>query len=304
MIPKKLLGIGILITMLLMNGCAPASDKDLSLKDLNVGGRGLEISLLKNSPPDQVWIDTNFKVDLELRNEGLKRIDEGVVSVSACENVEFVEAENEVMVKEGISLKPKSRFNPEGDLTYVDFEVDPKSEDLECLFHIEACYQYETYADPDVCIDADVYNLKSDKVCQVEDEMKLKKQAAPVVIDRIEESILVLDESLKVRFKIFVKNIGGGEVVNLEDYDKMCGNKSFDPSIINQVGISAKLSNQDISCSPDKLSLSDNERANYFICTASEVEKPIDAYVAPLSITLSYGYVETLYKTVEVRDFE
>ena len=304
MTSKKVLGIGLLITLLIISGCAKTTDKELSLEDLNIGGKGLEISLLKNSPPDQVWIDTNFKVDLELKNKGLKRIDDGIVAVSACENVEFVEAKKRVMVKESISLKPKSRFNPEGDITYIDFEVDPKSEDLECLFHIEACYKYETYADPDVCIDADVYNLKTSKVCQVKDEIKLKKQAAPVVVDKIEESILVLDESLKVRFKIFIKNIGGGEIINLEEYDKMCRADEFEPNIINQVRIAAKLSNQDIKCSPDKLFLSDNERANYFMCTASEVEKPIDAYVAPLSITLSYGYVKTIYKIIEVKDFE
>ena len=301
---KNIVGIIILTTLIVLSGCQASSEKKLTLKDFNIGSKGLVISLLKNSPPDQVWTDTNFKISLELKNEGLKKVENGIIAVSTCESVSFGEEGSQVAIKDDISLNPRSRFNPEGGITYVDFEVKPESEDEDCLFQIESCYGYETYADPDICVDADIYNLKTDKVCQVKDVMKLKKQAGPVVVGSIEESILVLDKSLKVRFKIFVKNVGSGEVIKLSEFNKICGETDFEPDILNQVGISAKLSNQDVSCSPEWLTLSENDKANYFICTANEVEKPIDAYTAPLSITLNYGYVDTIYKVVEVKNFE
>ena len=109
---------------------------------------------------------------------------------------------------------------------------------------------------------------------------------------------------LKVRFKIFVKNIGKGEVVKSTEFEKICGKNDFQPNILNQIGITSKLSNQEVICSPERLTLSENDKANYFICTADNVEKPIEAYIAPLSITLSYGYVNTIYKTIEVKSFD
>ena len=75
---------------------------------------------------------------------------------------------------------------------------------------VTACYRYKTIADPKVCIDPNPFRaVQERKVCEVRDQSLGGGQGAPVAVTKIEEQV----GSDKIHFRIFIQNVGDGEVI-------------------------------------------------------------------------------------------
>ena len=265
------------------------------------------MTLLKNAPPPEVWNDTSFKIAMEIRNLGVTDINDATIAVSSCKAVSFSDLAGEPHSAyiDNIEVEGVSRFQPGGGFWIGDFTLHAGGRDDECLIQTELCYTYETNADPEVCIDPDPYNIKENKVCQIEN-VNLGEQGAPVVVSKVEPSGMVSDDNMNVQFKIFVRNVGDGQVTkNTAVLWDICGEDKFTYSDLELIKVTAKVHDKNLECGADsiegEITMTDKNELNYVICTG-ELETPNSEYVTPLTINLKYGYVVTKYDIIKVKE--
>lgn len=231
------------------------------------------------------------------------------------------------------NLYGKQINNPDGGYDILEFTgtVDLSNlmlEKYEPTFLVTACYDYMTRASPNICIDPDPFStVKEDKVCTISDTT-LKDQGAPVAITKIEQKAL----SNSMQFKIYFKNVGGGDVI-ATDVLKRCSGQTTDTSDGETVG---KLSRKDMDVVKVKaVMLRGNEKDNLkcvgdyidiekydgkmegsyarlinnegsILCNLPEYKKDStkkeyrEAFETPLYIELLYGYRNTISKKVEI----
>ncbi|RMF55276.1 hypothetical protein D6745_02560 [Candidatus Woesearchaeota archaeon] len=308
-VKKIMFAVILIFAVMILSSCGirQKTGKEIDFLDLNVGGQGLVMKLLKNAPPPEVWEDTNFKVAMEVRNLGVTDVNDATIAVSSCKAVSFSDlaGTHHAATINNIEIKGVSRFQPGGGFWIGDLTLHADKRDDECLIQTELCYTYETNADPDVCVDPDPYNIKENKVCKAEN-IDLKEQGAPVVVSRVEPSAIVSDNKMNVQYKIFVKNVGDGQITkNTAVLWDICGSDKFTYDDLEVVKVTAQLHDVDLKCGADsnegEIIMTDKNELNYVVCTG-ELETPNSEYVTPLNINLKYGYVVTKYNVIKVKE--
>lgn len=200
-----------------------------------------------------------------------------------------------------------------------------------------ACYEYSAIATESVCIDTDINNMGTfEQVCEAE-EIPLQDQGGPVAISEIETNMLPRtnpdgEQYVQPQFIIHVENRGDGRVINKEKIEDACTAaplqkndynavflqslilstdmwnyhfNGFDPTTGKEIALS--IDYDSIECTPNPLILQGN-KFDYFKCTltenvaeyAEELMANQPSYTTPLSITLSYGYLETRSKDITI----
>jgi len=200
-----------------------------------------------------------------------------------------------------------------------------------------ACYEYSAIATESVCIDTDINNMGTfEQVCEAED-IDLQDQGGPVAIDKIETHMMPRtspngEQYVQPQFIIYVENRGDGRVINKEKIEDACTAaplskndynavflqslilstdmwnyhfNGFDPTTGKEIALS--IDYDSIECTPNPLILQGN-KFDYFKCTltenvaeyAEELMANQPSYTTPLSITLSYGYLETRSKDITI----
>ncbi len=294
-----------LLIVLLIAGCGGGgSYSPETVPDLNTGGKGLSMELLTNMPPDELLMDTDFKVGVLVKNEGYSPASPVLLSVSSCQAAPI--GGSTVAGTNWDLIEGKTMYNPSGSNVRYIFDLQAQEEDLECLLQIELCYLYETFADPDVCVDPDIYNLKNDKVCTIQ-QVKPGKQGGPVVVDKIDTAMLPSGGEMIVQFKIYVKNLQEGQVVSYSEsaIGDVCGSQTdLSPDRIgwNEVRASVTLGATDLDCGSGIIHMTRNFDSNFVLCSTTIPINTI-TYSSPLNIRLSYGYITNDYKEVTIRDF-
>jgi len=305
--------------LLVIAGCKGNTGSSTPITDVDVrkGIEGLTIEFTKNAPPDSVFEDTVFPIALTLRNKGASDIEEseGFLSIGIEKAfLDFMEQNNEPMQ---FGIKGKSIFNLDGDqrLEIVNVQakdIGAQSEKRSSTIFATACYTYETKLGTSVCIDTDIFGERPrDKVCQVKDLEFNDGQGGPVAITKIETRILPdadQDPNIVIpHFIIHVENRGNGEVIvpEQEKIQSACTSESLSHKDFNRIKITAKLSNQKLDCDikeeESNTGIRLREKKDIARCTLKEgINKNRDAYTAPLSITLDYGYTFTLSKDITI----
>jgi len=302
---KKISLIFILIVVVFLSGCELIGTGETpSEKDFRTGSNGLTISFLPNAPPDEVYEENPFSVGILLKNEGACEVRNGIVSFSVEERyVEISNYENSVR----FNLDGKSFATPGGDqetkfLKAKTKTIEGQSEKRETTIIASLCYPYKTIADASVCIDPDIYGLKTmNKICSVKD-ISLPAQGAPVAVTKIESKMLSAenDDYIKPQFIIHVKNVNNGEVIKKEKFQDACSSNSIGIDDINVIDIKAELSGQMLECSPGTLKLKDGEDS--IRCVLEEgIPKERGTYTSPLVIELEYGYMNSISNTFLIK---
>ncbi|MCH8003394.1 MAG: hypothetical protein IH934_02085 [Nanoarchaeota archaeon] len=274
-------------------------------------------------------VDSRFnEIDEEL--SGIKvrndEINDRIIEIS----VEVIDVRKKLNLIENDLLdeiKGKSIFSPNGDQELITINAQTKkigaqSETRPSTILATACYPYKTIFGASVCIDTDIYGeRRGKKVCSITDLRFGEGQGAPVAITKIETRMLPLPEDsnlVKPHFLIHIENKGNGEVVELSKVEQACTSERLDYRSFNTIIIKASLSGKPLDCrikkegpkaeppppAPTTIRLRDKE--NLVRCTLElipgEVDELIDinrdAYIAPLSIELEYGYTFTISKDI------
>ena len=280
---KLIFIIGLFVLVLLSFGCKKQDGLGIEVLEYNTGTNGLEITAIKNLPPEEIWKGNTFVVGIEIRNSGAFDIEDGKLAISGFDP-EYISIQEP---QTSFSLKGKQPGYPEGDVEILNFQVQNTeiregSEELVSSFTVNAQYHYETEASTQVCIDPDIYNTLKIKTCEIGTITLKGGQGAPVAITSIDETMSPAGLDYEVFFLIHASNKGNGNVMNKKIKVK-----------------EARLSNQMISC-VDEIDF-DNKGDNLIQCSANLTDLR-GAYLAPFSITLEYDYETSVDKRFKVVD--
>jgi hypothetical protein len=317
----------ILIIILIISGCnvgPKRNDKDrhpISEADIKVGTEGLKMEFLETMPPEKIFEKAPFPVSVQLKNKGASDIKDGVLALGIEEDYMRL-AENQVKVP--FNIEGKSIVNLEGGEKIINWGMESRNIESQSESHIStilatACYTYKTNISTSICIDPDVYSLKRDiKSCTVKDVTFSKGQGAPIAVTKVETQMLpdfdgqpdFDDKIVKPQIIIYIENKGNGEVINLENYKKVCSKEALEYRDYNTIFIEAFLSGKEMDCTPKEDFLNEVEKRGYIRlkskkdiirCVLEEgLSQNKPSYTTPLKIVLSYGYTFTISKDVTI----
>lgn len=277
--------------------------------DVHKGSEGLRIEIQQNTPPDEVYEKEKFKVVANVINKGAYEASNAIVSVNY--ESDFVDLLSERKVN--VDLKGKDVYNMWNDEKIISFDMqagilDKKSELHTSFIMLTTCYDYETIASFQVCIDTNIYQTRpeSDKVCTVSDQSS-SGQGGPLIVSKVEEDISG-GEYVTPSFKIYIQNRGRGNIIREGKKEEACTSvgiteDDYDIVILADVELSTyKLSNGDIRCSPDELKLRDDELMIRCTLERNDIRSSDPSFMTSLKIHLKYGYTETESVVFDIMD--
>jgi hypothetical protein len=314
-----------IILISLAYGCKPRTPSVEPEKgapeEIYKGYTGLEMSFMKNLPPDKLYDTVPLDIILELKNTGVYDL------TGRCELYLHGYDENIITgllkTESCGELEPKTQYNPEGGRDtqqfyttniYLPQEIDS----LPQTFVVTACYRYQTIANPVVCIDPHLFEpFPIERACQVKDVTLSGGQGAPVSVDKVEVEMM----KGKVLFRISISNRGaattkttvfgsrkveqtGRRGTVLSTYTSVIDDCPFhlDYNDFNIVDYWVDMTGGSLlKCSPEidgdyKIRLVDGKGTIY--CYFNIYGE--SAYTTPLNIQLDYNYMESISKQVEI----
>lgn len=303
--------------LIILTGCINLNPKKTTTaSSLYKGVKGLEMSFVKNAPPSRIFEQNQFNVIVNVKNKGAYDVgfdkdgkvsdDNGILVLTPESGYVDIKELNEQkgVVSAGFSVRGRSLSNDVGDeinlySTLEARELSSLSALHSSIIFATICYPYQTKVSTSVCIDPDIYDLGTVKqACDGKDLSFSGGQGAPVAVTNVEVRMAPEGENVKPQFLIHVENKGNGEIVRKEEYETACQRKiSPEQDYFNVVNIEVKLSNKELECEQrdnKKIVILDGKKG-IIKCSSGEIVAK-NAYVAPLSITLDYGYTKTISK--------
>ncbi len=271
---KILIGI---IVLIVISGCRlgerDPGDVELEVVEYHKGKEGLVLSLVKGRPPAEIWPESDFVIDVELRNKGAYDIEGGTIKLHGFNPRYVTPSEDEKRIQQ---LMGKQLGYPEGDYATVQFEESnilnpPGKESLS--FTVSAEYDYETDASAEICINPELNPIikTQETICEVK-EINLKGgQGAPVAITTINEIPSYKGTNLNLNFILDIKNVGKGEVLG-------------DVTLEN-----VKLGGQVLVCDKTEFGLKKETGAARIKCEFN-IFRPSGPYTSVITAKLSYRY--------------
>jgi len=303
-------GLAVLVLFLLLIslvGCArfKRTSPDDEPEEIYRGTKGLDMKFSRNLPQSKIYDTSSLNILLELENKGTydlsgskcrlylsgfdDRIIRGLDKDKICSN----------------SLEGKSILNPEGGFNTLQFSTDlidlPDYLDkLPQKILVTACYEYQTTANPIVCIDPHLYEIGPiDRACTVRDVSTPGGQGAPVAVSGVKVEMAGRD---RVAFRITISNVGGGTPLYRGASVFTDCPFNVDPKDYNIVSYDVDMSGGSVmKCSPEldgdyRVRLVDNKGTIF--CTFRVSGE--NAYTTPLRIILDYNYMQSISKDIEI----
>lgn len=327
---NKIILIFVLCILLITASCG-TNKKDLNIQNVRTlfkGNEGLKLSFLRNAPPNRIYEDTDFISILKIENKGaydigIDEIEEkgilvisaeiGYVDLKGFEEVDgIIIDENQ---KANFEVRGKSLANEKGDfITATALLHSRKLPSPSSLFSstifATTCYPYETSLTASICVDSDFNNIEpKEKACQVKDLVFSGGQGAPVSITKIETLFSKFGEDkIKPIFLIYIENKGNGQIIKKSKYKEACSNEikiNKDDQLqkaFNIIEINAELPNNKFNCKKNENDpdFSISGKSGIIRCVAPEMEFQEEAYISPFTVTLSYGYTDTISKQFNI----
>lgn len=301
----------VVIIVLVLVGCQSAvPGKDQQTVSYRSGSEGLRISFLENLPPNRLFDNEDFNAVVQVENRGAS-------DAGASGDKVYLSGFDPSIITGistfGMQIPPLLGKNPRlqeqaGGLDTVYFKGRIASlkgkgfPQFPAKILATTCYQYETVASPQVCIDPNPFSptLKQ-KVCSVQNAAA-GTQGAPIAVTSVD----VDATPGSTKFKVHVANVGGGRVfryglqslLHCSPFSEGLGFNELDYIEVQDVIVS-DVSIKD-TCRP-----SDNNHVRLtggqgmFYCEFNRM-RGTSAYQTPLIIKLRYGYETTVLKNVDI----
>ncbi len=267
------------------------------------GTKGIEMSFVPSNPPNEVFEGSPMTVLIEYSNKGANPISDGSLYLTGYDPAFLFRNSGGYQEWSLRGLQGKSLLNPVGEEKLAEFtDNDIRKPDNIDRFaqklKLTACYNYMTTASAQVCIDPDPYNLGGGtKTCTVGIVSLSGGQGAPVAVTKIDERIA----GNRVQFKIYFKNVGGGEVF-IGPTSHCYSNLQYDD--MNKVVVDrVSFSNRNINCEPEygtPIRLNNGE--GFVICYDEGHLGDGDEYITTLNIKLKYSYRDSIVKSIDILD--
>jgi hypothetical protein len=302
------------IALMVIPGCTGGGGKVPINVDYRTGTKGVEMTFLKNAPPDQVLDGIPVNLGIQLENKGAADVEDGILVLTTEQDYLVVDQwmktygymeidENRIQ----FSLTGITEVNPKGERTIATargntLDLEPQTETHTTTIIASCCYPYKTLLSDSICVDTDLYDQKSvSKVCKVTSK-SYSSQGAPIAVTRIDTLMLQSDveEYVLPQFSIRIDNVGKGTPYDSERTGDACSSYALLPEEVNVVKVKAALDGKALSCIPEKLKL--RGEGDTVRCTlAKGMEKQAGNYVGAIVVELDYGYMSTISKKVEIR---
>lgn len=293
----SIIALGLLILFLLVS-CSGVQNINPDVQaDLYTGTRGIEITLLPNAPPTQLFATPRSQLNfiVEIKNRGVFDTSGQLYLGGYDPNIIPIRDP----VRDFGPIEGKKEYNTEGGFQTLDYQAlgifMPEGLDrLNQPFSLTAIYDYETVATAVVCVDPNPYAPVQPTVrtCIPQSVSLGGGQGAPVAVNLIE----VQSSGEKVFFKIHVANVGDGSVVAVGERNPFIVREDIEK--INKVFYDVTMSGLYGTCKPNNPLRLTNEQGIIF-CEFPIPFESKDAYQTTLKIRLSYGYVNEIIRNVQ-----
>jgi len=277
-------------------------ETEVALKQVQTGTQGLELRFLPDQPPRTLYDTNEFVAIAEVWNRGNYDLEPGSCFLELTgydpNIIKGVFARQSCIL--GSLLEGKKTYNLDGSFNQIEFRSPniflPQGVfEYEPTLNLVACYQYQTTANPLVCVENSLYTVASEqKSCYVQDVSTPGGQGAPVGISYVGVDMA----GSRAIFEINVVNYGGGRVLSPQVSLANCPN-NLEYYDFDKVGYSVSLSGgQLIDCKPfdGLVRLSNNQ--GKIVCTFDIGNTR--AYETPLMIRLDYNYMQSLLQPTKI----
>ncbi len=284
---------------------------NIDYEKIHTGTEGLVLSTVSGAPPPEVLTEQDFSMVVKLENQGATNIKGGKLKLIM--NQDYLDPHG--VVSADFDLEGKSLVNPVGGVDFVTFLMTSKVlKETMSTYHdseliLLACYAYSSSMRKEVCVDTDLFNLNAEnkeKVCQ-QSAFDPGTQGGPVVIYKVEPKYTGKDKEIYPQYVIYVKNAGRGQIIDNTKVETACGTATTGEDFWNIVKVSAKLGNQTLDCEPKlegstEAGIRLREGLDFFKCRATTFIPPgTPSYVGVLQVNVTYGYTESISRTVKIR---
>lgn len=302
--------VALIVLLLVLVACGPKQAEPAQPVDFRTGSQGLAMSFVSNLPPARLFDREPFNAMIQVENKGTSLLGGpgDRIYLSGFDNtiITGINTYGESIPE----LEGRGPFLPQGGIDSVNFKGTIQSltgkriDKYVPTILATACYNYETVASAQVCIEPNPYAATSvQRVC-TPSTVSSGSQGAPIAVTRVE----VEPSPGKTRFRIQIQNVGGGDVFRnggqfidkCSPYNQGLGFDEVDFLQVVEVSVSDQSIRQ--SCKPldntQHIRLT-NGQATLF-CEFSGMQGQ-SAYLTPLNIILQYGYRQSIARQVEIR---
>lgn len=305
---KKEIVITLLVLSILLTSCSyrPASGEKpietaAALSQVYTGTQGAQIRFLPDYPPANIYDTMDFIAVAEVWNKGAYDFAPGdcFLELTGYDKNILQGIQYRKSCVSGTDLEGKKSYNLDGSFNQVEFKSSsiflPTGVNVyEPTLNLAVCYQYQTTANPMVCVENPLYQVTSQQKSCIVKDVSLAGQGSPVGVSYVDVEMA----GGKVIFSITVRNFGNGRVMNPTTSLSSCPN-TLEYSDFDKVGYSVDLSGGSlISCKPNDgfVRLTDNQ--GKILCSFGVGNT--QSYETPLTVSLDYNYMDSFKKKVKI----
>ncbi|MBI4016682.1 MAG: hypothetical protein HY363_03235 [Candidatus Aenigmarchaeota archaeon] len=310
---KKLTLLLLLLFLLItVASCKPfeglirTQPKQLQLFEVHTGATGVEMAFVENAPPAEVYENNLLELAVEVENTGGTDA-EGVTVFGIPTDIMTIKRGTE---RNTFTLKGKTGTLPIGDRERFVILTQAKElleERQTTTVTANTCYKYSTTAMSIVCIKPKTaLQREVSEICTPQVKNFKEGQGGPVGVVKIEKPIVTpLNNGIKPTIILHIRNLGTGIVVAEPHYEEFCRSRTQlrqRDALVNIVTVNAKLSNQQLTCTPSQVLLEQNTEDTAVSCSIEQgFADEAGTYEALLEVKLTYGYVEQKTKNVVIK---
>src|SRR3989338_1470227 len=301
----------LLIALLLIASCSrvPAGEKPRDtaaiLRQVQTGTQGVEISILPNYPPAQVYDQNELLAIVEVKNRGNHDLEpqDCFIQISGFDpNIILGGFNQPRSCAENIgTLEGKNVYNVEGSTNQLEFKsstiaLPPGVFEYKPTLNFVTCYNYETVANPSVCIDPLLFQVTAEqRTCTPHDVGMGGGQGAPVGVSLVGVDMV----GRKAIFEINVKNFGSGRVLSPYSDIHSCGQASLEYTDLDKVGYDVQMTGGSLlDCKPRDGLVRLTNNLGKIIC---QFDVPgASAFETPLTVKLNYNYIQSFQKGIQI----
>lgn len=309
---------GMCAAILLLPGCGGGEDPVITSYDPYQGSEGVRMDILDNAPPTEVFENDAFNIVVKLHNKGaydliptVERPEELAYFQLAYDSFYFLPLDATVAVP----LEAKKYENQDGGFELVEFIMTAKAIEgqreaptTQLLFTL--CYPYHTTFRSDVCIDGDPFGMDvRHKTCDSQTQT-FSNQGAPIAVTKVEPRMPTRRNNnrreVAPSFIITLKNLGNGNVLQRSSSPQQdcVGMSGAGHGTWGTATVTARLSDEPLSCIPQKISFMDRNQATTTCKLASQDGFiPLEVLSRPdvLFVDVDYLYVTSETKEIRIR---
>ena len=304
--------ISVLLMLLLLISCKgrvaageEPRDTAAALKLVQTGTQGVEISLLNNYPPPQIYDQNELVAIVEVNNKGnydLER-EQCFIQITGFDpNIVLGGLNTPRSCSENIGvLEGKNVYNTRGGSNQLEFKsssinLPEKVYEYNPTLNFLTCYNYHTTANPSVCVDPLFYQVTSEqKTCLPRDVSMGGGQGAPVGVSQVGVDMI----GSRAVFEINIRNFGTGRVLSPDTDIRSCGQASIEYTDLDKVRYSVQMTGGSlIDCKPRDGLVRLTNNGGKIVCSF-DIPGTF-AFETPLQIGLDYGYVQSFQKPIKI----